>query len=496
MRTTAPTTLLSYVFCLLLVTAAGGAEKSSWTLLGVPGTWDDNSTGELHAKLAGYDGFAWYRCFVEVPRSWRQKDAELLIEKVDNAHEAYVNGEKVGGAGSFPPNYKSGLSSSRRYPVPAKLMRPGEYNVVAIRVFDHDGRGGFKGLAPAFLFGSRAVDLTGKWEFRTGDDPSWATRQWSLGNARASFSKMMGAAALADRKTTDGGGSTALSPAESLARLTVPDDLEIEQVLAEPEVRQPVFLNFDERGRMWVVEYIQYPYPAGLKMVSKDRYWRTVYDKVPAAPPHHVRGKDKITIHEDTNGDGVFDRHKTFVDGLSIVTSCVKGRGGVWVLNPPYLLFYPDRNDDDVPDGDPVVHLEGFGLEDTHAVVNSLRWGPDGWLYAAQGSTVTANIIRPGLDKQGVRSMGQLIWRYHPETRRYEIFAEGGGNTHGVEFDSRGWVYSGHNGGDTRGFHYVQGGYFQKGFSKHGPLSNPYAFGYFRPMHSHKVPRFTHTFIL
>jgi putative heme-binding domain-containing protein len=130
-----------------------------------------------------------------------------------------------------------------------------------------------------------------------------------------------------------------------------------------------------------------------------------------------------------------------------------------------------------------------------HSVVNSLRWGPDGWLYACQGSTVGGDVKRPG-DKVGVHSMGQLIWRYHPETRRYEIFAEGGGNAFGCEIDAKGRVYSGHNGGDTRGFHYVQGGYFQKGFSKHGELSNPYSFGYFLPMAHEKVPRFTHNFII
>ena len=92
--------------------------------------------------------------------------------------------------------------------------------------------------------------------------------------------------------------------------------------------------------------------------------------------------------------------------------------------------------------------------------------------------------------------MGQLIWRYHPETRRYEVFAEGGGNAFGVEIDAKGRIYSGHNGGDTRGFHYVQGAYYQKGFNKHGPLSNPYAFGYFPAMKHDRVPRFTHTFVI
>ncbi|MDE2641477.1 MAG: c-type cytochrome [Verrucomicrobiota bacterium] len=287
-----------------------------------------------------------------------------------------------------------------------------------------------------------------------------------------------------------------VSPLESLEQFEVFDDLEIDQLLVEPLVKQPVFLNFDERGRMWVVQYQQYPHPAGLKMASRDNYWRAIYDKVPPAPPNHIRGRDKITIHEDTDGDGVLDRHKTFVEGLNIVTSLAHGRGGVWLLNPPYLLFYPDKNRDDIPDSDPVVHLAGFGLEDTHSVVNSLRWGPDGWLYAAQGSTVSAKVRRPGFDEKEIPSMGQNIWRYHPGTRRYEVFAEGGGNAFGVEFDAQGRLFSGHNGGDTRGFHYVQGGYLRKGFTKHGPLSNPYAFGYFNSMPHNKVPRFTHNFIV
>jgi putative membrane-bound dehydrogenase-like protein len=305
-----------------------------------------------------------------------------------------------------------------------------------------------------------------------------------------------GAAAPTESRVPFERGQGALTPGAALARFKVPDDLKLELVLAEPIVRQPVSISFDERGRLWVVQYLQYPFPAGLRMVSHDGVWRAVYDKVPPAPPHHFRGKDKITIHEDTDGDSVYDRHKTFVDGLNIATAVAHGRGGVWVLNPPYLLFYPDRNRDDVPDGDPEVHLQGFGMEDTHSVVNSLRWGPDGWLYAAQGSTVTGHVTRPGLDegKEPVHSMGQLIWRYHPETRRYEVFAEGGGNAFGVEIDAKGRVESGHNGGDTRGFHYVQGAYYQKGFNKHGPLSNPYAFGYFPAMKHNRVPRFTHTF--
>lgn len=288
----------------------------------------------------------------------------------------------------------------------------------------------------------------------------------------------------------------ALKPEESAQRFHVADGLEMELVLSEPEIAQPLQISFDERGRLWLVEYRQYPAPAGLTMVSHDQFWRAVYDKVPPPPPHHFKGADRISIHEDTDGDGRYDRHDVFVDGLNIATSVARGRGGVWVLNPPYLLFFADRNGDDRPDGDPEVHLEGFGLEDTHSVANSLCWGPDGWLYAAQGSTVSGRIRRPDTTHEPVHTLGQNIWRYHPETRRYEVFAEGGGNAFGVEMDDQGRLFSGHNGGNTRGFHYVQGGYLQKGFEKHGQLSNPYAFGYFPPMPHHDVERFTHTFLI
>jgi putative heme-binding domain-containing protein len=287
-----------------------------------------------------------------------------------------------------------------------------------------------------------------------------------------------------------------LSPADAAKSFKVADDLRFDQLLAEPIVKQPLAMSFDERGRLWVVQYIQYPHPAGLKVVSRDIFWRVVYDKVPPAPPNHDRGKDIISIHEDTKGTGVFDRHTIFLDGMNIVTSVAHGRGGVWVLNPPYLLFYPTKDNADTPTGDPVVHLQGFGLEDTHSCANSLRWGPDGWLYGAHGSTVSAHITRPGDKAKPIQMIGQHIWRYHPENKRFEIYAEGGGNAFGLEIDAAGRVYSGHNGGDTRGFHYVQGGAYRKGFEKHGVLANPYSFGFFEAMKANKSQRFSHTWVL
>ena len=216
------------------------------------------------------------------------------------------------------------------------------------------------------------------------------------------------------------------APEETVKSFRLLEGLQAEAVLHEPEVRQPVFINFDERGRMWVVQLIQYPYPAGVKIVDFDDQFHAVYDRVPPPPPHHDRGKDRITIHADEDGDGVFETHKVFLEGLNMATSVAHGRGGVWVLHPPYLLFYPDADRDDVPDGDPHVHLAGFGLEDTHSAANSLRWGPDGWLYGGQGSGSSATIHRRGIDDgPGLYFKGQAIWRYHPERRVFELFSVG-----------------------------------------------------------------------
>jgi putative heme-binding domain-containing protein len=289
----------------------------------------------------------------------------------------------------------------------------------------------------------------------------------------------------------------ALSPAKALSRFKFPDDIALDLVACEPVVRQPLYLTFDERGRMWVVQYIQYPFPAGLKVVSYDRYIRAVFDRVPPPPPNHFRGADRITIHEDVKGDGSFGKTKVYLDGLSIATAVLPGRGGVWVLNPPYLLFYPDTTRSDVAARKPEVHLSGFGLEDTHAVASSLTWGPDGWLYGAHGSTCTAKVkIEVSGSPRTTNFLGQAIWRYHPETHRFELFAEGGGNTFGVVFDDKGRLYSGTNWGRFRGLHYVQGGYYVKGWGKHGPLTNPYAFGFLEHMpHTGDADRLTHTFL-
>ncbi len=262
------------------------------------------------------------------------------------------------------------------------------------------------------------------------------------------------------------------APEESVKRMTVADGFAVDLVAAEPLIRQPVAIDFDDRGRLWALQYLQYPNPAGLKRVKVDRYSRTTYDRVPQPPPHGPKGADRLTILEDTDGDGRVDKAKDFVSDLNIATGFVFGYGGVFVLQTPYLLFYPDRDRDDVPDSHPEVLVKGFGMEDTSSLANSLVWGPDGWLYGTQGTNLTAN-IRGTTFEQGV-------WRYHPVSRMFELFIEGGSNMWGLDFDRHGNLLAGTNYGGFLMFHCAQGAYYQKSFAKHGELNNPFAFGYFR----------------
>ena len=286
------------------------------------------------------------------------------------------------------------------------------------------------------------------------------------------------------------GDGSGLAPEESVMGLNLADGYLAELVAAEPVIRQPIDIQFDARGRIWVVQYLQYPFPAGLTVVSYDKYLRAEYDSTPLPPPHHMGGADKITILDDVDGDGYFELAKTFVEGLNMATSVLPGSGGAWVMQSPYLLFYPDADGDDIPDRDPEVRLSGFGMEDTHSLANNLHWGPDGWIYGATGSTSTLHV-------RGEALLGQGIWRYHPDLDFFEVFAEGGGNTFSLEFDSVGRAFSGTNDGGTRGLYYEQGANYIKRWSKHGPAQNPFYFGYFDHMkHEGYKERFAQTFVI
>ncbi|MDO8545695.1 MAG: c-type cytochrome [Opitutaceae bacterium] len=485
---------------LALLAVSGFA--ADWRAIDVPGAWNEATAREVAA--AGHT--AWYRTWIKVhdsfftvhERNLYEESVGVNLRDLEGAHEVWVNGVKIGTGGAFPPNYQNGRAAIHRHKVPVGTLRKGEWNEIAIKVHRPAGPGpaGFLGEAPFIMNYFWECIFAGKWEFRAGDDytPGRALKEKPTPTAFDVFRESNRVLGRAQQVP-----GPRLAPAESAAQLTVADDLKVELILAEPEIAQPFHFSFDERARLWVTHSRQYPYPAGLTMLSRDKYYRAHYDKVPPAPPNHDRGLDLITIHESTKGDGLYDSHKVFVDGLNMANAAVRGHGGVWIMHTPYLLFYPDKNGDDIPDGPPEVRLAGFGLEDTHSIANGLVWGPDGWLYGGQGSTTSSRVVRPGIDPPnaaGVHFEGCMVWRYHPDTRAYEIFAEGSGNTFGLEFDAEGRLYSGHNGGQTRGWHYVQGGfYLMQGVDpgKFGPPRNPYAFGEL-PMMATSTPvvRFSH----
>ncbi|MFM2144103.1 MAG: hypothetical protein RLZZ476_2647, partial [Verrucomicrobiota bacterium] len=283
-------------------------------------------------------------------------------------------------------------------------------------------------------------------------------------------------------------------PQEAVKKFKHRSDVAIDLMAHEPVVEQPLYASWDSKGRMWVTQYRQYQFPAGLKIVSYDQHLRAKFDKVPLPPPRGDKGADKITVFEDTDGDGFFDKHEDVITGLNIASAALHGMGRIWVLNPPYLLSYPDADFDAKPDSDPEVELSGFGLEDTHSVATNLQWGMDGWLYGANGSTTTGNVS--SANTKNVKWEGQCIWRYHPRKKTFEIYAEGGGNTFSLDIDSKGRIFSGTNGA-TRGMHYEQGSYGIKGWGKHGPLTNPYAFGWFEHMkHEGDNKRFPQAFAI
>lgn len=206
-----------------------------------------------------------------------------------------------------------------------------------------------------------------------------------------------------------------------VAGMKLMDGFQAELIAAEPDLHQPIAFTFDEKGRMWVVEAFSYP------------------NKQPEG-----EGKDRIRILEDADNDGTFETHKTFTEGLNLVSGIELGFGGVWVGAAPQLLFIPDRNADDSPDGPPEVLLDGFGYQDTHETLNSFVWGPDGWLYGNQGVFNTAQIGKPGAGENERTTLRAGVWRYHPIRHEFEVFAHGGSNQWGLGFNAAGDLFMTH----------------------------------------------------
>ena len=219
-------------------------------------------------------------------------------------------------------------------------------------------------------------------------------------------------------KNTQAAGEAPLAPAEALKRLRVPPGFQITLAAAEPAVRQPIAIAFDDRGRLWVAESYS-------------------YDGSTFTDQRH----DRILVFEDTTGDGVLDHRRLFCDDLTHLTGLQVGFGGVWITAPPHLLFVPDRNRDDVPDGEAIVHLDGWSLKAEHNSVNGLTWGPDGWLYGRHGIKQSSLVGRPGTPAEQRVGLSCAIWRYHPVRGVFEVVADGTINPWGLDFDQHGQAF-------------------------------------------------------
>lgn len=189
------------------------------------------------------------------------------------------------------------------------------------------------------------------------------------------------------------------------------DGARINLFASEPAVSNPTHMNWDQRGRLWVVSSPLYPH---------------------IQPGQEEQ--DKIVILEDTNGDGVADKHTDFATNLHIPTAVLPGDGGVYVANSVEVLFLKDTNGDDVADERKVI-LSGFGTEDTHHLLHTFRWGPEGMIWMNQSIYIHTHLETP----YGVRRLlGGGMWHYRPETRSAEVFMKGLVNPWGHVFDEWG----------------------------------------------------------
>jgi putative membrane-bound dehydrogenase-like protein len=197
----------------------------------------------------------------------------------------------------------------------------------------------------------------------------------------------------------------ALTPAESNKLTSIPPDFEIKLFAAEPDITNPIAMAWDERGRLWVVESVDYP--------------NTFKETDGAA-------NDRIKICEDTDGDGKADKFTVFADNLNIPTSMVFSNGGIIVSMAPDFVFMKDTNGDDVADVREVI-MTGWGKNDTHAGPSNLQYGFDNKIWGVNGYSGFRGVI------EGKRiSFPQGVYRFKPNGKDFEFLGNSSNNTWGL----------------------------------------------------------------
>ncbi len=223
-------------------------------------------------------------------------------------------------------------------------------------------------------------------------------------------------------------------PAEQAAKQSVlPDGFRMSVFAAEPLVTQPVSFCLDHRGRVWVAEALNYG------------AWQPT-------------GKDRVAILEDTDGDGRADKRTVVCDSFNYITGVEVGFGGVWVMSPPGLYFVPVTDD---KAGVPELVMDGFGYKESrHNLANGFTWGPDGWLYGGHGRTSPSDVGAPGTPAKDRIHCDGGVYRLHPVTKTFEVFADGTTNPWGVDFDDYGQCFVS-NCVNPHLFHVIPGGHYE-----------------------------------
>ncbi len=222
-------------------------------------------------------------------------------------------------------------------------------------------------------------------------------------------------------------------PAKAAARIEVHPELNLSLVAAEPLINKVMNVDWDERGRLWVCETPEYP------------NGRRVPNIEPWKDSGYLRGaradrdpEDRISILTDTNGDGLMDRKHVFADKLELVTSFVFYKHGVIAATAPDIWFLEDTDGDEVADRRTRLYT-GLGIRDTHAVINNLRWGLDGWIYATHG--YSQGDVKSGDGARALGTGGSGVVRFKPDGSAFEQFNSKNGNTWGLETTWDGQIF-------------------------------------------------------
>ena len=209
-------------------------------------------------------------------------------------------------------------------------------------------------------------------------------------------------------------------------------EFDLSLVAAEPLIHKAMNIDWDEKGRLWVSETPEYP---NGRRVPNTALWK---DTGSLAASQQRDPRDTISFLTDTNGDGVMDRKHVFADKLELVTGFVFYKNGVIAATAPDIWYLEDTNGDEVADKRTRLYT-GLGIADTHAVINNLRWGLDGWIYATHGYSV-GTVTSPDGKKEFGRD-GSGVVRFKPDGSAFEQYSSRGGNTWGLDITWDGQVF-------------------------------------------------------